>query len=109
MKFLGIFNSQNIEKFFTDEKVKNLFQFTTEDNLPIRIGYYLMEKERTVVFRYLAIQMENTSTYETFELFNMDEFGPLLIDEIEAIAKSIADEIIAYNKAMIQYYVKMVM
>lgn len=102
MKFLGVVNSQIIEELFAKENVKNLFQFTSKDNLPIRVGFCFTDN--TCVLRFLAIQLENTSTFETFELFDMEYLGPYTIEDIEIIAKNISDEIVEYNKTILRYY-----
>lgn len=42
MEFLGITSSQNVEQLFEQNDLKNIFQATFKDKIPIRIGYILL-------------------------------------------------------------------
>ena len=102
MNYLGIYASQNIDKCFKKNGVSNLLRFTPRDKIMIRIGYQYIE--RVFVFRLLAIQMDNSATYETFEVFDMDFCQAKSEEEIVNIAYDIAEKILDYNKDIIRYY-----
>lgn len=105
MKFIGIKESQNIDKYFTENKVNNLYCFSAIDSRLIRIGYCLLDDK--FVLRFLAIQLDNTPNYETFELFDMEYsnyFTSTDVEPIKVVAQSISDEIIKYNNTILQYY-----
>ena len=103
MKYIGLYSSQNIDSCFKKYKVKNLLCFTKKE-IPLRIGYHFIND--TYVLMLLAVQMDNSATYETFELFDMDSLQAKTLKEIEDLARNIAEEIIDYNKEIVQYYFK---
>ena len=105
MKFIGIKTSQDIEKYFKENEVNILLEFSSIDSRPIRIGYCLLDDK--FVLRFIAIQLDNTPTYETFELFDMEYsnyFTSTDVKPIKVIAQSVSDEIIKYNNTILQYY-----
>lgn len=102
MEFLGITSSQNVEKLFEQNELKNIFKATFTDKLPIRIGYSFIDN--LFVFRFLAIQMDNSYTYETFEVFDMDSITTNSFEDMIAIACTTADKIVEYNKRIVRHY-----
>ena len=104
MNYLGLYASQNIDKCFEKYGVSSLLRFTPRDKIMLRIGYQYIES--VFIFRILAIQMDNSATYETFEVFDMDFCQATSEEEIVNIAYDIAEKIIGYNKDILRYYMK---
>ena len=102
MKYLGIYFSQNIDTFFKKNNVKGLFHFTKTENLPIRIGFIFADE--LFIPKYLAIQLNNTSTYETFEMFEINNLQTTTEKELKDLANEIAEEVVKYNKDILKYY-----
>lgn len=102
MIFLGITTSQDIERIFKEQKLQGIFHFTSIDKIPIRVGYTLAENRFVVML--LAIQLENTATYEMFELFKMGSIQTDSSDEMKTLAQNVADEVLDYNKRILHYY-----
>ncbi len=102
MEYLGIKSSRDIDSFFENNGVNNLYAYTKVDQLPIRIGYAFIED--LFVIKYLAIQMDNSTTNDTFELIEIDIIQTSSDKEMEDLACQFADKIVRYNKDIIQYY-----
>lgn len=69
MKFLGVFNSQNIP-VSTDE-YGQLLEYANECR---EIRIYYKRKEPYYQVSYIAILSERTETYEMFEVYEYDYF-----------------------------------
>lgn len=104
MNYLGLYASQNIDKYFEKHGVSSLLRFTPRDKIMLRIGYQYIES--VFIFRILAIQMDNSATYETFEVFDMDFFQATSEEELVIFAYDIAKKIIDYNTDVLRYYMK---
>ena len=71
MKSIGIFNSQNIP-ISTDEYGTLLVY--TKDDREIRI--YYRKEEQFYQVAYVAILLERTLTFETFDVFEYEYYNP---------------------------------
>lgn len=105
MEYLGLLSSQDVYQYFKEKGLKTLIRFTQIDNIMVLIGYQYIKPD--VVLGLLAIQMENSSTYETFEVFDMSFLQKESISELEDYACSFAEGIIKYNKDILRYYNRM--
>ena len=102
MKYLGIIYSQNIDTYFEKNKVQDLNHFTKTDKLPIRIGFVFVD--RVYIPKYLAIQLDNSSTYEVFEMFELNNLQTTTEKEMKDLVNQIAEEVVKYNKDILKYY-----
>ena len=102
MKYLGIIYSQNIDTYFEKNKVQDLIHFTKTDKLPIRIGFIFVDG--MFVLKNLAIQLDNSSTYEVFEIFELNNLQTTTEKEMKDLVNQIAEEVVKYNKDILKYY-----
>ena len=104
MKYLGLYSSQNVDEFFEKSELKTLLCFTEAEEIMVRIGYQCIEQN--FVFRILAIQIDNSPTYETFEMFEMDEYQTKSDEELKNYARLNAEKVIRYNSEILNYYIR---
>lgn len=102
MKYIGIESSQSVQRLFDNEKLKSLYAETKEDNLMIRCGYKFIEENFLIVI--IAIRLENTATYEMFQVFEMDNLIVNDFNDIKPLIIPIANSIVEYNKDICRYY-----
>lgn len=71
MKFLGVFNSQNIP--VSNDEYGQLLEYANECR---EIRIYFKREEPFYQVSYIAILTERKETYETFEVYEYDYFNP---------------------------------
>lgn len=105
MKFIGLVNKNEVETIYTNNKVNNLLGYTSVDKLTIKIGFQFVDN--LWVAKYMAIQMDNSETNEMYELFEINYDIQTSSDkEMKEVICQMADEIVRYNKDIMQYYFK---
>ncbi|MBR5332344.1 MAG: hypothetical protein IKV32_03460 [Muribaculaceae bacterium] len=102
MKYLGIYSSQNVDLKFEKMNMKSAFHCTKTDKLPIIIGFIFVDE--MIIPKFLAIQLDNSSTHESFELFEIGNIQFNTEKEMKDIASNIAEEIVRYNKDILRFY-----
>ena len=102
MEHKGIGSSQSVQKLFMAKKLKSLYAQTTEDNLMIRCGYRFMDGRYLI--EIIALCLENTETYEMFQVFEMENLIVNNYNDIKPLVVAIADSVIKYDKDICQYY-----
>lgn len=101
MKYLGLVSKNKVDTIYMNNKVDNLFGYTS-NKLLIRIGYQYIDN--LWVAKYMAIQMDNSATSETFEIFEICDIPATSEKEMRDVICQIADEVVKYNIEIIQYY-----
>jgi flagellar biosynthesis/type III secretory pathway protein FliH len=56
------------------------------------------------VLKNLAIQLDNSSTYEVFEIFELNNLQTTTEKEMKDLVNQIAEEVVKYNKDILKYY-----
>ena len=102
MKYIDIRSSQSVQKLFEKEELLSLYAETTEGKLMIRCGYKFIEGK--FLIEIIGIRLENTTTYEMFQVFEMEN---LIVNDyygIKPLVISRADSVEKYDKDICQYY-----
>lgn len=104
MKYISITSSQEIDEIFKNHNVKSAFRNATTSDTFYRIGY-LFEDDKFVI-NLLAIQIDNTDSYEVFVLFEIDNLCVNSYDEMNAVIANLVDDIASYSKDLLKYHTK---
>lgn len=102
MEYIGIYTSQNVQKMFDKLNLKSLYATTTKDGLMVRYGYKF--ENGFHVIELIAICLENSTTHDSFQVFEMENFMVISFDEMQPLVIEIANKIIAYNKDICKFY-----
>lgn len=92
MKFLGVFNSQNIP--ISNDKYGQLLEYAKDDR---EIRIYYKKEEPYFQIAYVAILNERTETYETFEVFEYEYFNTTDKD-IKSYIKGLVERSVEFHK-----------
>ena len=92
MKSLGVFNSQNIP--ISTDGYGTLLAYTKYDR---EIRIYYRKEEPFYQVAYVAILLERTPAFETFEMFKHEHFNPNDLD-VKSYIKALVEKLEEYEK-----------
>lgn len=106
MEFSGIYSSQNLDQELKNNDLKIAYCATSEDGLMVCCGHKLVEGTIKICIYVIGIALQNTDSYETYEVFRFENLIADNHQHMKQIAKDFADKVIYYNKQICSYYAK---
>lgn len=106
MEFCGICASQNLDKELRNKGFNIAYSKTSGDGLLVCCGHKLVEGTDKICIYVIGIALQNTDSYETYEVFSVDNMIADNYENMKQMAKDFADKVISYNKTICSYYKK---